>query len=435
MVVGTEPACERVRKTFDGGSTPARGANECWPARGANECWYDPAMPPSDRHESRPVFIIGSPRSGTSVLTWALGQHPNLLLTEESNWLGSFAIEASVAHARGSARARRSQLGALGITRDVFLSGLGDAIDRMVLAGREHLEATSHETAVHSPQQASPGFAISRNPGENKSRWIDGTPEYSLEVPMLVALFPSARFVHILRDADQVAASLLAFRDDRGRPIVGSAEEAYGYWLRTVSACLDAEQVLGAAVVHRVRHADLVVDAEPTLRGVLGFLGEPFASACLEPLQRRINSSFAAGAMPRAYPGARSEIIQQARRSSNEWLASPQPRGVDPEGQERWNVEFDARVLDAQGLQSHLEAARRIVTLSRYALDVSGVLLLVNWLSALARWIQSGGTKGSYWLGIASLVLAVYGWLRRAGLRAMAMRMLGRKQSSDNQIG
>lgn len=319
-------------------------------------------MPPSDRHESRPVFVIGSPRSGTSVLTWALGQHPNLLLTEESNWLGSFAIEASVAHARGSARVRRSQLGALGITRDAFLSGLGDAVDRMMLAGREHLETTSRATAVHSPQQASPGFAISRGPGESKSRWIDGTPEYSLEVPMLVALFPKAQFVHILRDADQVAASLLAFRDEQGRPIVGSAEEAYGYWLRTVSACLDAEQVLGPTVVHRLRYADLVAQAEPALRGILDFLDEPFATACLEPLKRRINSSFAAGAIPRAYPGARSEIIQRARRSSTEWLASPQPESADPQGRERWRIEFDARVLDAQGLQSNLEAARRIVT-------------------------------------------------------------------------
>lgn len=381
------------------------------------------------------MFVIGSPRSGTSVLTWALGQHPNLLLTEESNWLGSFVIEASVAHARGSARVQRSQLGALGISRDSFLSGLGDAIDHMILAGREHLETTSHATAVHSPQQASIGFEISRNPGESKSRWIDGTPEYSLEVPMLVALFPKAQFVHILRDADQVAASLLAFRDEQGRPIVGSAEDAYAYWQRTVSACLDAEQVLGPAAVHRLRYADLVAEAESALRDILDFLGEPFSAACLEPLQHRINSSFAAGAMPQAYPGVRSEIIQQARRSSIEWLASPQHVSVDPKGRERWRTEFDARVLDAQGLQSHLEAARRIVILSRHALDACGVLLLVNWLFALARWIQSAGTKASYWLGMASLVLAVYGWLRRAGLRAMAMRMLGRKTSSESRIG
>lgn len=252
---------------------------------------------------------------------------------------------------------------------------------------------------------------------------------------MLVALFPKAQFVHILRDADQVAASLLAFRDEQGRPIVGGAEEAYAYWQRTVSACLDAEQVLGPAAVHRLRYADLVAEAESALRDILDFLGEPFSAVCLEPLQHRINSSFAVGAMPRAYPDARSEIIQRARRSSIEWLASSQPGSTDPQGRERWRIEFDARVLDAQGLQSNLEAARRIVTLSRYALNVSGVLLLANWLFALARWMQSGESKASYWLEMATLVLAVYGWLRRAGLRAMAMRALGRKASSDSRIG
>ena len=38
----------------------------------------------SDALGRKPVFIIGSPRSGTSILTWALGQHPNLYPLEET---------------------------------------------------------------------------------------------------------------------------------------------------------------------------------------------------------------------------------------------------------------------------------------------------------------------------------------------------------------
>ena len=377
-------------------------------------------------HVARPVFIIGSPRSGTSVLTWALGQHPNLLLTEESNWLGSFAIEAAGAHAQGSARALRSQLSALGIARSDFLSGLGDAIDRMIIGGRAHLEAASYATAVHSPQQASPEFAISRDPSDSKSRWVDGTPEYSLQIPMLLALFPEARFVHILRDADEVAASLLAFRGEGGRPIVGSAEEAYGYWARTVRACIDAEETLGPGVIHRIRYADVVAEGERSLRGVLDFLEEPFAPACLEPLKRRINSSFVGEAMPRAYPGANSEIIKEARVLSTTCLASPQSAAADVTGRVRWQVEFDTRVLEAQGLQSHWEAARQMLSQIRFAFAVSGALLLANWLFALVLTLRSGQVTAVVWLMLASALMIVYAWWRRNGLRTLAARVFGR---------
>lgn len=387
----------------------------------------------SSNHESRPVFVIGSPRSGTSVLTWALGQHPNLLLTEESNWLGSFAVQAAAAYAQGSARIARSQLSALGITRDVFLSGLGGAIDRMIIAGRTHLEAASYATAIHAPQKASQEFAISRDPQESKSRWVDGTPEYSLQIPMLMALFPKAQFVHILRDADQVAASLLAFRDERGCPIVGSAEAAYAYWLRTVRACLDAEEILGPEIIHRVHYADLVTEKERSMRRILDFLAEPFVPACLEPLQRRINSSFAGKAMPRGYPGTHSDIIERARRSSIEWLAAPQPAMANSAGRESWQVEFDTRVLAAQGLETHWESAWRMLSQVRRAFSVCGILFFGNWLLALALWLRFGDTTSALWLAVACAVMLAYVWMRRAGLRVIAMRVLGRRAPSDSQ--
>lgn len=377
-------------------------------------------------HEAKPVFVVGAPRSGTSVLTWALGQHPNLLLTEESNWLGSFAIQAAAAHAQGSVRAQRSQLSALGIDQDAFLSGLGDAIDRMILAGRLQMEIAGGVAAEHSPLQVNSDFAISRDPKERKSRWVDGTPEYSLQIPALLALFPRARFVHLMRDADQVAASLLAFRDERGRALVGSADEAYAYWLRTVRACLDAETVLGPGIIHRVRHTDLVADGEGTLRGIFDFLGEPFAPACLEPLRHRINSSFPGDAVPRTWPAAQSAIIEQARRSSAEWLASPQSALADASKRACWQVGFDESVLHAQVLQGNWETAQRMLSQTRLAFNVCGILLLVNWLLALALCIRTGDAAAAFWLGLACATVVVYLWLRRVGLRAIATRVLGR---------
>lgn len=81
----------------------------------------------------QPVFVVGSPRSGTSVLTWSLGQHPNLFATEESNWISNFSLSASIAHAVGSSRGERSQLSANCVEYSTFLETLGEAINAIIM--------------------------------------------------------------------------------------------------------------------------------------------------------------------------------------------------------------------------------------------------------------------------------------------------------------
>jgi hypothetical protein len=44
------------------------------------------------RQENRPIFVVGSPRSETSILTWCLGQHPNILPLAESGWMGDLQL-------------------------------------------------------------------------------------------------------------------------------------------------------------------------------------------------------------------------------------------------------------------------------------------------------------------------------------------------------
>jgi len=61
---------------------------------------------------AKPVFIVSSGRSESTILTRCLGQHPNIMPQEESNWLGPFAIDAAVNYHRGTARGERGQLSA-----------------------------------------------------------------------------------------------------------------------------------------------------------------------------------------------------------------------------------------------------------------------------------------------------------------------------------
>ncbi len=42
-----------------------------------------------------------------------------------------------------------------------------------------------------------------------KERYADKTPPYVFEIPALAAMFPEARFVHVIRDGGNVAASMV----------------------------------------------------------------------------------------------------------------------------------------------------------------------------------------------------------------------------------
>ncbi len=63
---------------------------------------------------SHPIFIIGAPRSGTSILTWCLGQHSNIQLIEETSWIARMGLRLREIWALGVANNSHSHLGSLG---------------------------------------------------------------------------------------------------------------------------------------------------------------------------------------------------------------------------------------------------------------------------------------------------------------------------------
>src|SRR6185436_2199629 len=99
--------------------------------------------------------------------------------------------------------------------------------------------------------------------GDKLERWVDGAPEHTANVATLARLFPDARFVHVVRDSDEVVASLSdpplgAAGATGGTQIPAhlktrlSEGEAADRWLAGARAGLEAERTLGSQRVLRV---------------------------------------------------------------------------------------------------------------------------------------------------------------------------------------
>src|SRR6266511_2852377 len=316
-------------------------------------------IPEMHQEINKPIFVVGSPRSGTSILTWCLGQHPNMFPLPESNWMGEFAVNIASSYQIGSARDNRTILSAMDISRAEFFANFGHAINHLILGHRKHLERKRDlEGTLNRKHSAS----------ERKTRWVDGTPEYSLHIHGLRNLFPPALFIHIVRDVESVVRSMLNFHRVAGTQLVRNEEQAYKYWLRMVDACLKAEQSYGPRVIYRLQYAALIDNPEAAIRSLLDFVGEPYSTKCLAPLAQRINSSNVPVDFKSEDPATDPKLVETARRLYAEIQQTPQPAEGSPAVADQLEAAFQEPYLQTTRLQQEL--SEQITKVEHYSAEI-----------------------------------------------------------------
>jgi hypothetical protein len=259
--------------------------------------------------------------------------------------MGNFAVNVAVSYQAGASRGDRTILSAMDISRDEFFSNFGRSINDLILSHRSDLEKKRK---------------VARLPSEPKTRWVDGTPEYSLHICALRKLFPEALFVHVLRDVRDVVRSMLNFHRVAGFSLVRNEEHAYKYWLRTVKACAQAERAYGSPVVHRVSYTDLIENPESVMRSLLDFVGEPYCARCLELLSQRINSSNVPADFVADDPATDRCIVEEAVHLYSE-LQKSQPTNPSSAAADEMEAAFDQKVQHTATVNEQLHSARRIL--------------------------------------------------------------------------
>lgn len=272
--------------------------------------------------------------------------------------MGEFAVNVAVAYRTGAARRDYSILSAMEIRDAELFITFGNSINNLILRHRKDLEA-----ARRIASRISAGWleAASTSAGP-KTRWVDGTPEYSFYICALRKLFPDALFVHVFRDVTAVVQSMLNFHRVAGTHLVPNQQEAFEYWLRTVKACVKAEQAYGPRVIYRLPYAKLIRSPEVAIRSLLDFIGEPFCSKCLEPLDERINSSDVPGDFKIGEDTTDALVIEQARQLAIELERVPQPSETSSAAAAELEALFEKQVEHVASLDTRYHDALRDVT-------------------------------------------------------------------------
>jgi hypothetical protein len=201
-----------------------------------------------------PFFVVGCARSGTTLLRTMLDGHPRLAIPDESHFVVGLAP-------------RWWRPGPEPTLDDVLAHPKVRAWDVDPVKLRARAERAS---PAGFPAMVDAVFSAYASE-HGKARWGDKTPGYVSYVPRLARMFPRARFVHIVRDGREVAASLAEWE-------WGARTAASGawWWAHKVRVGRRDGSRLGPGRYHELRLEDLTAAPEATLREVCRFLGEEF---------------------------------------------------------------------------------------------------------------------------------------------------------------
>jgi hypothetical protein len=229
-----------------------------------------PSPPPSTRGPvdieicESPVIIIGSPRSGTTALAWALDKHPDLAAFGESQVLVDLFAGGSLDR-NYKREGKSSFLRRHGIGPDQFLADVGLGLNRV----------------------------LTRAAGGK--RWVDQTPRHTLMLQWLPGMFPGAQFIHILRDGRRVVHSMVNKSSrfaGKGTRWAEDFAQSCRSWVEYCTAATDFERSHPDRCI-TVRNEELVQDPERGFRHILAFLDLPYHPAPAEFFAgNRLNSSF-----------------------------------------------------------------------------------------------------------------------------------------------
>ena len=188
--------------------------------------------------DERPVFIVGMPRSGTTLVEQIAASHGDVFGAGE---VGGIA-------------------------------GLADRLPGEFPEGAAHMEDTESRARAYMDRLGTLA--------PDKPRIIDKTPFNFLYLGLIACLFPKARIVHCRRDGLDTCLSCYLQNFVAAHPWSTDLGDL-GRYFRAEARLMDHWRDALPIPIHEVRYEELVTDQEGESRRLIKALGLPWDAACL----------------------------------------------------------------------------------------------------------------------------------------------------------
>ncbi|MBI4815251.1 MAG: sulfotransferase [Deltaproteobacteria bacterium] len=208
---------------------------------------------------ARRIFLVGCPRSGTTLLQSMLAAHSELATFPETHFFAEL-------------RSRHPRLARMGVASRRARARVSKLLDTLGENPLLHLYPRRAVT-IGSASRAFIRLLDALALRQNKIGWVEKTPRHLHFISTIDRFVDDARFVHLVRRGEDVALSLL------------HVAERYEEWnLQGLPACADRwnrDLKITARMIRRPRHTlvryeQLIEQPESTLRTLCAALGLPF---------------------------------------------------------------------------------------------------------------------------------------------------------------
>ncbi len=246
-----------------------------------------------------PVFLVGFPRSGTTLLDQVLASHSQIVGLEEKDLFSAAVLDLLESDA----------------TMDAVASLSGADI-------------ASRRARYWQAAQA-----VLREPLGDRVL-VDKLPLNIVFLPLIVRIFPDAKIIVALRDPRDVNLSCYQQRFGMNPAMAQLLQlDTAARYYDAVMNLFEKARAKFAVALHVVRYEDTVADLESVARGLASFLGVPFEPAMLD---------FAATAKRRDIntPSARQVVEPLYSRSVGRWRAYAEHLAPIMPTLQRWAVHF-----------------------------------------------------------------------------------------------
>lgn len=210
------------------------------------------------------LFIVGAGRSGTTLLQMALNAHPELSVTGEFHYFDQICrLKEEIPSLKDDQ------------SLDNFLGRVKHAYGFQFIRNVDSLLKESGLKLMQLPKKDRTYNRffyelLEQHKKKKNASWIgEKTPENVRYLTELKALFPNARFIHIVRDPRAVVASSIKMPDNSRDVLIHAAT-----WRSDVWHAIDFFQ--NNENCYTLRYEDLVTHTREELQKLVDFLGIAF---------------------------------------------------------------------------------------------------------------------------------------------------------------